>query len=84
MRYRTILKFLLIAPVAFVAIGRDNQEEEFNRNPDIQTVHAEVVATGIPGAGARTSCTMVARNPSPARSRLMAVKPRRPKRRSPR
>ena len=48
MRFRTIFKFLFVAPVAFLATGHGSQQE----NPDIQTVHAEVVATGIPGAGA--------------------------------
>src|SRR5690242_15759826 len=48
MRYRTIFKFLFVAPLALLATGHDNPPD----NPDIQTVNAEVVATGIPGAGA--------------------------------
>ena len=48
MHFRTIFKFLFVAPLALLATGNDKQQN----NPDIQTVQAEVVATGIPGAGA--------------------------------
>src|SRR5690348_3946581 len=53
MRHRTTLQILLATSLAFLAIGRDNpQDDASDQNPDIQTVHADVVATGIPGAGA--------------------------------
>lgn len=53
MRHRTILQILLATSLAFLATGHDNpQDEGSDLSPDIQTVHADVVATGIPGAGA--------------------------------
>src|SRR5579884_3653575 len=53
MRYRTILQILLATSLALLATGHDNpQDEESGLSPDIQTVRAEVIATGIPGAGA--------------------------------
>ena len=53
MRHRRTLQFLLALSLTFLAAGHDSQQgEESDPNPDIQTVHADVVATGIPGAGA--------------------------------
>lgn len=53
MRHRTILQILLATSLALLATGHDNpQDEASDANPDIRAVHADVVATGIPGAGA--------------------------------
>ena len=53
MRHRTILQILLATSLALLATGHDNpQDEESGLSPDIQTVRADVIATGIPGAGA--------------------------------
>ena len=53
MRHRRTLQFLLALSLTFLAAGRDSQlDENSDLSPDIQSVHADVVATGIPGAGA--------------------------------
>lgn len=53
MRYRRMWLLLAAVPLAFLAIGQDTAPDENpNQAPDLETVQADVVATGIPGAGA--------------------------------
>lgn len=53
MRHRRTLQSLLALSLTFLAAGHDSQQdEESDPSPDIQAIHADVVATGIPGAGA--------------------------------
>ena len=53
MRQRRMWRLLAAMPLAFLAIGQNTAPDDNpNQAPDVETVQADVIASGIPGAGA--------------------------------